>query len=89
MRNTCAYVYRLRIFAFFTLALTNICQAQKSAVVSQKTGDKTVEFFGKLDAEATLDTAKVYGILFEPVKNTAHYEFVTRWRRGSRFPGSL
>ena len=76
MRNTCAYICKLYLFAFFTLALTNICQAQQSAVVSQKNGEKNAEFSGKLDAEATPDTAKLYGILFEPVKNVARYNFV-------------
>ncbi len=76
MRNTCAYVCKLYLFAYFTLALTNICQAQQSAIVSPKNGEKSPEFFGKLDAEATPDTVKLYGILFEPVKNVAHYKFV-------------
>ena len=76
MRNTCAYVCKLYLFTFFTLALTNICQAQQPAVVSQKNGEKSPEFFGKLDAEATPDTAKLYGILFEPVNNVARYNFV-------------
>ena len=76
MRNTYAYVYRLYLFAFFTLALTNICQAQQTVAVSQKNGEKSAEFFGKLDAEATPDTTKLYGILFEPIKNAAGYKFV-------------
>ena len=67
---------RLYLFAFLTLALTNVCHAQESTVFSQKNGERSVEFFGKLDAEATPDTNKLYGILFEPIKNAARSKFV-------------
>lgn len=76
MKNTRARFYRLYLFAALLLSLTIICQAQQAAGGSQTNGEKTAQFFGKLDAGATSDTTKLYGILFEPVKNIARYKFV-------------
>ncbi|MEP6902964.1 MAG: TlpA disulfide reductase family protein [Actinomycetota bacterium] len=76
MKNTHPTVCRLYLFAFLWLCLTNICQAQQAAIFSPKNGEKSAEFFGKLDSEATPDTSKLYGILFEQVKNVASYKFV-------------
>lgn len=76
MKNTRANVYRLYLFAVLLLCPANICQAQQAAVVSRRNDEKSAEFFGKLDAEATPDTTKLYGILFEPVKDVASYKFV-------------
>lgn len=75
MKNTRASVYRIYLFAILLLCLANICQAQQAAVVSSKNSEKSMAFFGKLDTEATPDTSKLYGILFEPVKDIASYKF--------------
>lgn len=76
MKNTRASFYRLYLFAVLLLCPANICQAQQTAVVSPKSGETSAKLFGKLDAEATPDTSKLYGILFEPVKDVASYKFV-------------
>ena len=76
MKNTRARFFKLYLFAALLLSLTIIGQAQRAVVVSQPNEEKSAEFFGKLDTEATPDTTKLYGILFEPVKDIAYYKFV-------------
>lgn len=83
MRNINICTGKLYLIAFFTFALIYNCQAQQVGVVSQKEIAKSVEFLGKLDAEATPDTAKLYGILFGPVKNLVRYKFVNPPEKGA------
>jgi thiol-disulfide isomerase/thioredoxin len=83
MKNKIFYIGKLYLIAFFTLVSVYNCSAQQTKVVSQKNTDKNAEFLGKLDVEATPDTNKLYGILFEPVKNLTRYKFVNPPEKGA------
>ena len=83
MKNKYVRARRILSFLLLALTLTNIEQAQSTIAVSTKSDDQTAEFFGKLDTEASPDTTRLYGILFEPVKDLSLYKFVNPPAKGA------